>query len=231
VRSDQLREETPEIPLFPLDTVLFPGMTLPLHIFEERYRLMVNACMGGNRQFGVLLAKPAQASSSETAVYPVGTAALITHVDALEDGDLDIQTAGTERFRVLSVLHTEPYAVGRIEAFPLEQVRSPAVMPYVQKAGELFVRYLRLVAEVLGTVIRVEEAPRDASTLAYLIGIALQVSMEEKQDLLSVVTLPALLARETQILSREETLLTRMRERQETNTGYMRCATGQLSLN
>ena len=226
-----MREEILEIPLFPLDTVLFPGMTLPLHIFEERYRLMVNACLGGNRQFGVLLAKPAQASSSETTAYPVGTAALITHVDAREDGDLDIQTAGMERFRVLHILHTEPYAVGRIEPFPLEQVHSPAVMSQVKKAGGLFVRYLRLVAEVLGTVIRVEEAPRDASSLAYLIGIALQVSMEEKQGLLSVLALPALLAREAQILSREETLLTRMREMQETNTGYIQGATGHLSLN
>jgi len=226
-----VREETLEIPLFPLDVVLFPGMALPLHIFEPRYRLMVDTCLQGNRQFGVLLAKPSQAGPSQTTAYPVGTAALITHVDTREDGNLDIQTAGMERFRVLHIVHTEPYAVGRIEPFPLEQVHSPAVMSQVKNAGSLFVRYLRLIAEVLGTIIRVEEAPRDASSLAYLIGIALQVSMEEKQSLLSVLTLPALLAREAQILSREETLLTRMRETQKTDAGYIRGATGHLSLN
>ncbi len=226
-----MREEVLEIPLFPLDTVLFPGMALPLRIFEERYRLMVNACLEGNRQFGVLLAKPPQASSAETTAYPVGTAALITHVDAREDGDLDVQTAGMERFRVLHILHTEPYAVGRIEPFPLEQVHSRATIAQVKRAGDLFVRYLRLVAEVLGTVIRVEETPRDASSLAYLIGIALQVPMEEKQDLLSVLALPALLAKEAHILSREEALLTRMRQMQETSTGYIQGITGHLSLN
>jgi Lon protease-like protein len=224
-------EETQEIPLFPLDIVLFPGMALPLRIFEQRYRLMVDACLEGNRQFGVLLAKPPQVSLSQTTAYPVGTAALITHVDTREDGDLEIQTAGTERFRVLHIVHTEPFAVGRIEPFPLEQVHSPAVMPQVTSAGSLFVRYLRLVAEVLGTIIQVEEAPRDASSLAYLIGIALQVSMEEKQGLLSILTLPALLAKEAHILSREEMLLTRMREMQQTNAGYIQGATGHLSLN
>jgi Lon protease-like protein len=139
--------------------------------------------------------------------------------------------AGLERFRVLHLVRTEPYAVGRIEAFPLEQARSLEVVRQVRRTGDLFVKYLRLVGEVLGTVIQIEQTPRDPSSLAYLIGIALQVPMEEKQELLSILSLPALLAREAHILSREEMLLQRMREFQHGNTGYVQGATGYLSLN
>ena len=53
-----MSDETLDLPLFPLDTVLFPGMALPLHIFEERYLWMVNECLEGNRQFGVVMTTP-----------------------------------------------------------------------------------------------------------------------------------------------------------------------------
>lgn len=242
-----MRDEIRDIPLFPLDVVLFPGMALPLHVFEERYRLMVQECLEDNRQFGAVLAKEAAASDGlaasscrprlvgetrrDKAAHTVGTSALITQVDTLDDGGLDIQMAGLERFRVLHLVRTEPYAVGRIEAFPLEQARSLEVVRQVRRTGDLFVKYLRLVGEVLGTVIQIEQTPRDPSSLAYLIGIALQVPMEEKQELLSILSLPALLAREAHILSREEMLLQRMREFQHGNTGYVQGATGYLSLN
>jgi len=243
-----VRDEVRDIPLFPLDVVLFPGMALPLHVFEERYRLMVQECLEDNRQFGVVLAKEAAISDDltasscrrdkatqgetrrDTAAHTVGTSALITQVDTLDDGNLDIQTAGLERFRVLHLVRAEPYAIGRVEPFPLEQVRSREVVRAVRPTGDLFLKYLRLVGEVLGTVIQIEQTPRDPSSLAYLIGIALQVPMEEKQQLLSILSLPALLARESHILSREEILLQRMREFQLSNTGYVQGATGYVSL-
>lgn len=226
-----MREETLEMPLFPLDVVLFPGMTLPLHVFEERYRLMVNTCLEENRQFGIVLTRTTQPGGGLTAAYPVGTSALITRVDVRDDGDLDIRTAGLERFRVLYLVRSKPYAVGRVEPFPLEKVDSPESVVQVRKTGELLVRYLRLVGEVLGTLVQIEEPPRDPSSLAYLVGIALQISMEEKQELLSIIQLPSFLARERLILRREEALLQRMREMQSTNAGYFQGATSYLSLN
>ena len=226
-----MSEEVLDLPLFPLNTVLFPGMALPLHIFEERYLWMINECLEGNRQFGVILATPAAEGNYAPGAHTVGTSALITQVDRLDDGRMDILTAGLERFRVLHLLRTEPYVVGRIEPFPLEDTSSPEIARLVKKAGALFVQYLRLAGEVLGTTIRIESAPRDASTLAYMVAIALQVSMEEKQELLSIPSLPTLLWWEDLILSREAMLLKRMREAQDSNTGYVRGVTGYLSLN
>lgn len=226
-----MSEEILDLPLFPLNTVLFPGMALPLHIFEDRYRLMINECLEGEQDFGVLMAKSDPDREGMTVAYNVGTSARITHVHRLEDGRMNILTTGLERFRVLHLVRTEPYIIGRIEAFPLEGTRSPQVTEWVWKAGALFVRYLRLVGEVLGTTIEVESTPHDASSLAYLVAMALQVSLEEKQELLSIPALPTLLARESLILSREEILLKRMRKAQDSNTGYVLGATQYWSLN
>lgn len=226
-----MSNETLGLPLFPLNTVLFPGMALPLHIFEERYLAMVNECLEGNRQFGVIMVAPAEEGEDTTAAHSVGTSALITQVERREDGRLDIVTAGLERFRVLDLLRTEPYIVGRIEPFPLEDTRSPELARLVKTASALFVQYLRLAGEVLGTVIRVESAPRDASTLAYMMAIALQVSNEEKQQLLSTSSLPALLWKECSILSRERILLQRMSDMQDGDKGYVRGVLSYLSLN
>jgi Lon protease-like protein len=226
-----LSDETLELPLFPLDTVLFPGMALPLHIFEERYLWMVNECLEGNRQFGVIMTAPAAEGESTTTAHRIGTSALITQVERHDDGRIDIVTAGLERFRVLDLLRTEPYIVGRIEPFPLEDTKSPELVRLVRAASALFVQYLRLAGEVLGTVIRVESAPRDASTLAYMMAIALQVSNEEKQQLLSISSLPTLLWKESSILSRERILLQRMSEAQDDNKGYVRGVSSYLSLN
>jgi Lon protease-like protein len=226
-----LSNETLGLPLFPLNTVLFPGMALPLHIFEERYLAMVNECLEGNRQFGVVMTAPAAADEDTTAAHSVGTSALITQVERHEDGRMDIVTAGLERFRVLDLVRTEPYIVGRIEPFPLEDTQSPELARLVKAASALFVQYLRLAGEVLGTVIRVESAPRDASTLAYMMAIALQVSNEEKQQLLSISSLPALLWKESSILSRERVLLLRMGEVQDDDKGYVRGVMSYLSLN
>jgi Lon protease-like protein len=226
-----LSDETLELPLFPLDTVLFPGMTLPLHIFEERYLCMVNECLEGNRQFGVVMTTPAVEGESKTTAQRIGTSALITQVERHNDGRMDIVTAGLERFRVLDLLRTEPFIVGRIEPFPLEDTQSPELLRLVKAASALFVQYLRLAGEVLGTVIQVESAPRDASTLAYMMAIALQVSNDEKQQLLSISSLPTLLWKESSILSRERILLQRMSEAQDDNKGYVRGVTSYLSLN
>ena len=93
-------------------------MALPLHIFEDRYLQMVEECLNRTRQFGVVLAQPE--AEEEFEGHSIGTTALITHVERLEDGHLDIVTAGVERFRVLDWTRSEPYAVARVEPIAAE---------------------------------------------------------------------------------------------------------------
>ncbi len=92
------------IPIFPLpNVVLFPGVFLPLHIFEPRYREMVADALKGERLIGMTLLKPGWESNYEgrPPVYPVGCAGLVSHVDKLADGRYNIVLHGLEKFRVL----------------------------------------------------------------------------------------------------------------------------------
>jgi Lon protease-like protein len=224
-------DETLGLPLFPLNTVLFPGMDLPLHIFEDRYRLMISQCLERNREFGVLLAGSGPAGDGMAAVHTIGTSARITNVQRLADGRMDILTTGLERFRVLRLLRTRPYIVAQTESFPLEATHSPRVAQLTGTAKQLLTQYLRLTGEVLGTLIQIERTPRDASSLAYLIAISVQVSLEEKQEFLAIPTLPDLLSKEVAILSRELELLRRLGQVQQSNVGYVQGPTSYLSLN
>ena len=92
------------LPIFPLpNVVLFPNVFLPLHIFEPRYRQMVNDALGGDRMIGMTLLQPGQEDHYERSpsVYEVGCAGLITHVERLSDGRFNIVLRGLERFRII----------------------------------------------------------------------------------------------------------------------------------
>jgi uncharacterized protein len=219
------------VPLFPLSVVLFPGMVLPLHIFEERYKAMIQDCLQANQQFGVVMAQPTPQGETVTAARSVGTLALITHVDRLDDGGMNIETVGLERFRLLRVERLKPYAVGDLEMEPLQEDSSQQVAEALKDVGSLFVDYLRQMGEVIGTHIQIENVPRDPPSFVYLVAMALQVPLDEKQELLAAPSLSNVAKRERQLLQRESKLLALMRSAQESNVGYVRGATDFVSLN
>jgi Lon protease-like protein len=91
-----------EIPLFPLNTVLFPGGPLPLRIFEPRYVDMVRRCMREGAPFGVLLIRAGAEAGAVTSTADVGTSARIVDFNPMQDGLLGITCVGDRRFRVVS---------------------------------------------------------------------------------------------------------------------------------
>src|SRR5258708_16482338 len=90
-----------ELPIFLLNVVLFPGAELPLHIFEPRYRLMINECYGEKKPFGVVLARPASEYLQEEP-YPVGTMPDIEVLHRFGDGRINLVATGFQGFRILS---------------------------------------------------------------------------------------------------------------------------------
>ena len=92
------------LPLFPLSTVLFPGMRLPLHVFEERYRALVAELLAGPepRRFGVIAIRKGRETGIDGvhSLYQIGCTATLRRVERLEDGRFDLVTVGTERFRL-----------------------------------------------------------------------------------------------------------------------------------
>jgi Lon protease-like protein len=108
----------PTIPIFPLpNVVLFPGVFLPLHIFEPRYREMVRDALEGDRVIGMVLLRPEGLGDYEgrPPVYPVGCAGLITHVERLADGRFNIILRGLQKFRIAGEDHHLAYRLAHIE--------------------------------------------------------------------------------------------------------------------
>jgi Lon protease-like protein len=199
-----------DLPLFPLHTVLFPGMVLPLHIFEERYKLLVNRCLEKESPFGVLLIRRGQEVGGTPVPYEVGTTTMIAGVNRLEDGQMNIVTVGSERFRLRSLRHDRPYLVGDAEAWPLTGADAARALDQVGPVCALFRQYLSLLAQAEGHRIDIEEMPADPLTLALLIAITLQLPMPQKQHLLAQPTVPHLLLKERAIMRREQLLLHHM---------------------
>lgn len=108
--------ELEKIPLFPLDTVLFPQASLRLHIFEDRYRELVRVCMEEERPFGVVLIRAGEEVGGFADPYMVGTTARIREVSRYDDGRMDIHVMGERRFRIRQLDEdAAPFLMGHVE--------------------------------------------------------------------------------------------------------------------
>lgn len=136
-----------QIPLFPLRSVLCPGVALPLHIFEERYRLMISRCIERGEPFGVVLLRDGmEVGPMGGQVASVGTTAAIRRAGAYPDGRLDIVTVGQQRFVLEGIdSTTEPYLIGHIRL--LDEATGPDAEARTRAAavGRRFIEYLELL--------------------------------------------------------------------------------------
>lgn len=184
-----------EIPLFPLHVVLFPGMALPLHIFEPRYRKMTADCLDSNLPIGIVLALPGSTQGHEIPAR-VGTFARIVDYERLPDGRYNLLTVGTQRFHVVEERHeNHPYLTGRVE--PLDDIPDENAQEQARlatQAHEVLGNYLRTVLTLLGSEDRAIEVPEDATDLSYLIATCLGCDDDQKQQFLENTSVSARLA-------------------------------------
>lgn len=192
-----------ELPLFPLNTVLFPGMPLPLHIFEERYKLMINHCLQGDRTFGVVLIKEGEEVGEPAVPYRVGTLAKIVEVYPLEDGRLNLLTLGEERFRIIDILQQTPYLTGIVEPLVDPQKGEPGIEDLIQRGQALLGRYVQQLLALSGQWKERIPLPQDAATLSYKIASYLQVDLRLKQELLETPSAARRLKQELELLEPE----------------------------
>lgn len=203
--------ETIELALFPLNTVLFPGQVLPLHIFEDRYRLMVRRCLADELPFGVVLIKQGEAVGADAEPYSVGTLARIIESTHLPNGTMNIITVGIERFRIRRLIHDQPYLRGEVETLPLDgQADAADLEALAGSVSERVTLYIKLIAEAAGLEIKIDEMPDLPQQIGYLAAITMQIDNREKQELLVSRSLDAILARARMLLNRENALLTWM---------------------
>ena len=193
-----------ELPLFPLHVVLFPGGILPLHIFEERYQLMIQLCLEHESPFGVVLIKEGTETGEPAKPHLVGTAVQILEVNRLDGGRMNLMTSGQYRFEILENQYNLPYLVGRVR---IPNVLDPDVNddfePIASETRELYRDYEALLRQLFFEWEPPKVIPENPRHLAYQIGVRLHISLEEKQQLLETFPLNQLLAGEATLLKRE----------------------------
>ncbi len=201
-----------ELPLFPLNTVLFPGMTLPLHIFEPRYKVMIKECIDQSRPFGVVLLRSGSEIGLNRDIFHVGTTAFITHIEHLDEGQMSINALGCNRFRVKNLDDRKPYLSGTVEDFPLENAEHPNIPRTARLVGLMLRSYLNIFATLGNVELKVDTLPTDPAALAFLTAIVIRTPIKDKQRLLDIPDLLKLLQMESQMLSREAQILKMMIE-------------------
>ncbi|MFZ0414878.1 MAG: LON peptidase substrate-binding domain-containing protein [Candidatus Acidiferrales bacterium] len=161
------------IPLFPLDLVLFPGLPLPLHIFESRYKLMIRRCLSMKLQFGVILAQ-------KQGIATVGcTAAIVNLVRQQANGEMDILTRGESPFHIKEVFDDKPYFEAAIECLDESPISYPAASKELLDAYEQC--YWLLFNRGPETL-----APKSNVSPAHAMAGSLPLDVDEKQVLLEM---------------------------------------------
>lgn len=183
------------IPLFPLGVVLLPGMAMPLHIFEERYKQMIGECLDADKPFGLVL------FDGQT-IRSVGCMARITDVlKRYDDGRMDIMTRGGERFVIRELIEERAYMEARV--FYFDDVREPAAGSELEKTVEHALRLAREAAEVDVDIDPAGSGSRyDPKQFAYTIAALEGFTPAERQGFLEMTSPVERLAKCVQALSR-----------------------------
>jgi uncharacterized protein len=198
------------VPLFPLGTVLYPGLLLPLHIFEERYRQLVRDLLEApERRFGVIAIRKGRETGIEgvSALYEVGCMASLRRVEEHEDGRYDLVTVGTERFRLLSLDESRPYLQGEVEWLPEDTGDEAAAALAVQATATAFRAYLEALTRRGVAQLSIPDLPSDPLLLSYLVAAAVVADVPERQGLLAQPDALARLEAERALLARETAML------------------------
>jgi Lon protease-like protein len=189
-------EPVERFPLFPLGIVLLPTEVVPLHIFEERYKLMIGECIDGETEFGIVWL-------SDDGLRDVGCTARVSQVlDRLEDGRLNILVTGGRPFRLLRRIEDLPYPAGDIEMLAVDDEAEPELGLHARE------RYADLVEQVT------DERPTDDDLEdldAYGMAATIEFDAAAKQELLELSSEEARLRRVTELF---ETTVKRIEERE-----------------
>jgi Lon protease-like protein len=216
------------LPVFPLGTVLFPGLVLPLHIFEERYRTLVRELVARTddrpHEFGVVTLRrgweveepdgvperPADDPSVEAGhLHEIGCTAELRQVNELPDGRFDIVTVGRRRFRVLGVDRAStPYLTAEIEWLPDEDGTDEFANLLAPRVLAAFRKYLELLRPNTDVI---DQVPDDPTVLSHLVAATAQLTIDERQQLLAAPDTATRLRAELKLLNREAALLTQVR--------------------
>ncbi len=193
-----------ELPIFPLALVLFPGVPLPLHIFEPRYRQMLNDVRAGNSLFGVSYFDASTSEKDMPPVGHVGCVAEITETQPIPDGRANILTVGIIRYRIEEyVERNDPYLLARVSYFEDDEEDATLLSESSRDVAETFTRIARAVRTINDERANLPDiSDTEPQRLSFLVAAAMEVDTEVKQDLLELRSTAERLQRLREMLER-----------------------------
>jgi len=177
-----------ELPIFPLPVVLFPGMPMPLHIFEERYRTMLSDIRAGHNVFGLSYFDPAVSDSDLPPAGHIGCVAEVAETQALPDGRSNILAVGVVRYEIESYVESgDLYLVGRANYFEDEDHDSTSLNTQSHDVAMMFMRVansVRAINDERGNLPDISDT--DPQRLSFLVSAAMEIEVDKKQELLEL---------------------------------------------
>ncbi len=183
-----------QLPIFPLNTVVFPGVTVPLHVFEDRYRALVHHLLTiadkPQRLFGIVAIREGYEVGTHgvQSVHRVGCVVQMTSVDPYPDGRFDIEVVGRRRLRLDGLDTSGAYLVGDVESVEEPEDHSPAALAEARRAQETFTRYRRQLSDLRGDEVLDGGLPQDPEYLSYSLAATCLLTLSERQALLEAPT-------------------------------------------
>jgi Lon protease-like protein len=193
-----------ELPLFPLAVVLFPGVPLPLHIFEPRYRQMLKDVQASHSLFGLSYFDPSTSAREMPAVGSVGCVAKVTDTQGFPDGRSNILTVGLIRYRIEEYLDRGvPYLIARVSYFEDEAENDQALQESSREVADTFARIARAVRTINDERTNLPDiADTEPERLSFLVAAAMEVEPDLKQEMLELRSTSERLRRLRDILAR-----------------------------
>ena len=190
------------LPLFPLNVVLFPASLLPIRVFEERYKLMIQHCLDSDSEFGIVLIKSGVEVGEPAVPHLIGTVCRIIGIEYKNDGVINITVKGQERFRLIQTYQSKPYLTGEVEMLDYQGLIDEN-LNYISIIQDKFLQYIRLMIGIEGGWIKNINLPHDQVDLACLIASTIQIKLRDKQILLEESNIENLFDREFALLNTE----------------------------
>ena len=176
-----------EVPLFPLpNVVFFPGVVLPLHIFEERYKKMIGMCVEENAPFGIVLLSGA--SESPATIRKVGVLGRVSQVERLDDGRMNILAEGEARFRIVRFVGQNPYWSAAVELVEDVPEPDPLLKSLGEEMAKLYLEAYQKGLELTGKQPGQIRLPASAVDLSYMVAYVLDMEFDDKQSLLEMTS-------------------------------------------
>jgi Lon protease-like protein len=191
--------------------VLYPGLLLPLHVFEERYRQLVRDLLNAPepRRFGVVAIRKGRETGVDgiSALYEIGCTATVREVTAHDDGRFDLVTVGTQRFRLAELDYSEPYLQGEVDLLDEEAGDEEAARLAAQSVQRAFRGYLDVLSGQGMAQVRVPDLPEEPVLLSYLVAASMIIDLNDRQALLAESDAAGRLNAERAMLARETPML------------------------